>query len=103
MTARIYQPSRNAMQSGQAKTKYWVLEFAPESPRKTDPLMGWTESSDMHAQIKMRFDSKDAAIAHARANGIAYQLFEPHKRTPKVRQGGYGENFAANRKTVWTH
>ncbi|WP_439103629.1 NADH dehydrogenase ubiquinone Fe-S protein 4, partial [Celeribacter marinus] len=46
MRARIYQPARNAMQSGQAKTKEWVLDFAPASARDIDPLMGWTSSSD---------------------------------------------------------
>jgi len=65
--------------------------------------MGWTSSSDMNSQVKMRFDSKKAAIAHAESAGYAYQAVEPHKRQAKVRQGGYGENFASNRKTVWTH
>ena len=30
MRVRIYQPSRNAMQSGVARSKGWVLEFARE-------------------------------------------------------------------------
>lgn len=103
MTARIYQPARNAMQSGQAKTKDWVLEYCPESPRHVDPLMGWTSSDDMQQQIRMRFADKAAAISYAEAEGLAYMLVEPHKRKPQVRQGGYGENFAASRRTVWTH
>ena len=44
MRARIYQPSRNAMTSGMAKTRKWVLEYAPASAREVDPLMGWTSS-----------------------------------------------------------
>ncbi len=103
MTARIYQPARNAMQSGQAKTKDWVLEYTPESPRGIDPLMGWTSSSDMHSQIRLRFASKEAAVAYAEAGGLAYTVTEPHKRKTVIREGGYGENFAANRRTVWTH
>ncbi len=103
MTARIYQPARNAMQSGQAKTKDWVLEYCPETPRGIDPLMGWTSSTDMQQQIRMRFASKDAAIAYAEAEGVAYVVTEPHKRKTLVRQGGYAENFASNRRTVWTH
>ncbi len=31
MTARIYKPTRNAMQSGQARTKSWVLVYEPRS------------------------------------------------------------------------
>lgn len=103
MTARIYQPSRNAMQSGQAKTKDWVLEYSPESPRGIDPLMGWTSSTDMQQQIRMRFANKDLAIAYAEAEGLAYTVTEPHKRKAFVRQGGYAENFAFSRRTVWTH
>jgi hypothetical protein len=103
MLARIYQPARNAMQSGQAKTKNWVLEFAPEEAREVDPLMGWTGSGDMNAQVKLNFDSKDAAIDYAKSKGIAYSVTEPHKRKTNVRAGGYGENFATNRRGVWTH
>ncbi|MFK5998381.1 MAG: ETC complex I subunit [Rhodobacterales bacterium] len=103
MLARIYQPARNAMQSGQAKTKNWVLEFAPEVARNIDPLMGWTSSSDMDAQVKLSFDSKAAAVAYATDKGIAYTVAEPHKRKANVRSGGYGENFATNRRSTWTH
>ena len=102
MLARIYQPARNAMQSGQAKDD-WVLEFAPESAKSLDPLMGWTGSRDMNGQVRMAFDSKDAAIAYAERHGIACQVQEPKKRKPVVRPGGYGDNFATNRRTVWTH
>ena len=103
MTARIYQPSRNAMQSGQAKTRQWILEFSPETPRKIDPLMGWTSSNDMASQLHLKFDSKEAAVSYAQSDGLAYTVTEPHKRKSLVRQGGYGENFASNRRTVWTH
>ncbi len=103
MLAKIYQPARNAMQSGQAKTKQWVLEFAPEQARSVDPLMGWSSSGDMNSQVRLTFDSKDAAIAYATKHGIAYRISQPQKRKPVVRAGGYGENFATNRRRVWTH
>ena len=57
MTARIYKPARTAMQSGTAKTKGWVLEFEPEAPRVVEPLMGWTSSTDMKSQVRLRFAS----------------------------------------------
>ncbi len=83
MTARIYLPARNAMQSGQSKDK-WILEYEPESPRRIEPLMGWTSSSDMKAQVKLRFDSKDEAIAYATRNGVAYRVEEPKPRQRKI-------------------
>lgn len=103
MRARIYQPARNAMQSGTAKTKNWVLEFAPASGREIDPLMGWTSSDDTQAQVKLRFDSKDAAVEYAKANGIDAVVQDPKKRKPNIRPMGYGENFATNRRKAWTH
>ncbi len=103
MGARIYQPARNAMQSGQAKTKIWVLEFAPAESRQVDPLMGWTSSGDMNSQVRLTFDSKKAAIDYAAEKGIACSVTDPQKRKPIIRAGGYGENFATNRRAIWTH
>ena len=103
MRARIYQPAKTAMSSGQAKTKGWVLEFVNETGRDVDPLMGWTLSSDTQSQVKLRFESKEAALDYAQARGIDPVVTEPKKRKPVIRAGGYGENFATNRRSVWTH
>ena len=103
MRARIYQPARNAMQSGTAKTHGWVLEFAPASAREVDPLMGWTSTTDTTTQVKLRFDSCEAAEDYARAHGIEAEVIEPNKRKPNIRPLGYGENFATNRRGAWTH
>ena len=37
MLAKIYQPSRSAMQSGPARTRDWVLEFVPADAKSIDP------------------------------------------------------------------
>lgn len=103
MRARIYQPARTAMQSGTAKTHGWVLEFAPASPREVDPLMGWTSSSDTQSQVRLRFDSKEEALAYAAEQGLEVTVTEPHVRKPNIRPRGYGENFATDRKGAWTH
>jgi hypothetical protein len=103
MRARIYRPARNAMQSGTARTKHWVLEFAPGEARVKDPLMGWTGSGDTQAQVKLRFESQAEAESYAKAHGIDYIVTQPHKRAANIRAGGYGENFATNRRQVWTH
>jgi NADH dehydrogenase len=91
------------MSSGQAKTKSWVLEFVNDTGRDVDPLMGWTSSSDTQSQVKLSFDSKEAAIEYAQDKGIAAVVTEPKKRKPVIRKGGYGDNFATNRRSVWTH
>ena len=46
MRVRIYKPARNAMQSGTARTKNWVLDFPAADSREIDPLMGWTSSDE---------------------------------------------------------
>ena len=103
MRARIYKPARNAMQSGQAQSRDWVLEIAPQTAREIDPLMGWTGSSDTDSQVRLRFDTQRAAEKYAREHGLDYVLSKPQKRKPVIRPGGYGENFATNRRVTWTH
>lgn len=103
MAARIYQPARTAMQSGTAKTHQWVLEYASDDNRNVDPLMGWTGSSDTQSQVRLRFDTKEAALDYAKAHGIDAVVTEPKTRKPVIRQRGYGENFATDRRQVWTH
>ena len=101
MIARIYKPSRTATQSGQAKTKDWLLEYEPEQPRQVEPLMGWTSSGDMRQQVRMRFATQEEAVAYCKQHGIAYQLSEP---APVVRRAmSYSDNFSFKRKGAWTH
>ena len=103
MRARIYQPARSAMQSGTAKARGWTLEFVAEAGRDIDPLMGWTSSGETQAQVRLQFDSRDAAETYARERDIDYVVTEPKPRKPNIRPRGYGENFAPDRKDAWTH
>lgn len=101
MLARIYRPAKNAMQSGRGKTKDWVLEFEPASARRSDPLMGWTQTTDMDGQVRLSFETSDEAVAYAQKHGIPFQIFDPKpaKRIIKA----YADNFAFGRKQPWTH
>ncbi|MFG1400978.1 ETC complex I subunit [Xanthobacter sediminis] len=101
MVARIYKPTRNAMQSGVANTKQWVLEYEPEQPRTVEPLMGYTASTDMRSQIRLTFESKEEAVAYAERNAIPYQVFEPHEASRK--KIAYSDNFSFRRMGQWTH
>ena len=101
MTARIYKPAKTAMQSGQAKTKEWVLDYEPDEPQQVEPLMGWTSSSDMKQQLSLRFDTKEEAVAYCERHGIPYQVFEAKQA---ARRGlSYADNFANSRRGAWTH
>jgi hypothetical protein len=101
MPARIYKPSKTAMQSGFANTKAWALDFEPELPGQVEPLMGWTSSGDMRQQVRLRFNSKEEAVAYCERYGITYQLFEA--TTPKRRVISYADNFSFKRRDPWTH
>jgi hypothetical protein len=103
MKARIFKPAKTAMSSGTAKTKSWVLEFAKDSAREIDPLMGWTSSSDTQSQVRLTFETKEAALEYASDNGIEASVTDPKPRKANIREGGYGANFATDRRGVWTH
>jgi len=101
MPARIYKPSKTAMQSGFANTRNWILDFEPEQPRRVEPLMGWTSSGDMRQQLRLRFGSKEEAVAYCERHGIPYQISET---TPsKPRTISYADNFSFKRRDAWTH
>jgi hypothetical protein len=101
MLARIFRPAKTAMQSGKAKSDTWVLEFEPKAARRSDPLMGWTETTDTEGQVRLSFETRDEAVQYATRHGIAFQLVDPKpaKRIIKA----YADNFAFGRKTPWTH
>lgn len=94
MKAMIYQPAKNAMQSGKSRPA-WILEYSEEKPQPIDPLMGWTGSEETASQIILPFPTKETAIAYAREHGIIYDVIEPKKtvRQPKA----YADNFRFDR------
>ncbi|WP_321336740.1 ETC complex I subunit [Breoghania sp.] len=101
MVARIYRPAKSAMQSGRGKTKRWVLDYEPDSPRMIEPLMGYNSSQDMNGQVRVHFETREAAVAYAKARGIAYRIIEPKER--KTNTMAYADNFRFDRQIPWTH
>ena len=89
--ARIYQPAKTATQSGYAKSRIWIFEYVPETAKKIDNVMGWTGSSDMRRQIKLKFSSKEEAIAYAKRNKITFSIKDPNKRNHQPKS--YSDNF----------
>ncbi|MEM8597959.1 MAG: ETC complex I subunit [Pseudomonadota bacterium] len=103
MTARIFKPAKSAMSSGEHNTKDWVLEFEPSQRRRIDPLMGWTSSGDMGAQVQLRFTTREEAERYAARHGLAYVVEDAKPRAKTIRPMGYGGNYAHNRRQAWTH
>ena len=90
MPARIFQRPKNAMQSGRARTDDWVLEFVPAEATRHDPLMGWISSGDTRSQVKLRFDTKEEAIAYCERRGLSYRVEEPQEAV--IRPKSYAAN-----------
>ncbi len=88
--AKIYKPTKTAMQSGLKKFDKWILEYFSEKPG-INPLMGWESSKDTYSEIKLEFSSKDLAIEYARKNNINFELIEPQNR--KLIKKSYADNF----------
>jgi hypothetical protein len=93
--ARIYRPSKTAMQSGRAQTRKWLLEYEPATRRDPDPLMGWSSAQDTLNQVRMRFPTLDEAIAFAKKHALDFTVIEPQARTLKPKS--YADNFRYDR------
>ncbi|MEL6830733.1 MAG: ETC complex I subunit [Pseudomonadota bacterium] len=101
MDARIYKPSKSAMQSGRSKTQDWVLEFVSDASRTADPVMGWISVDDTTGQVSLHFDTREQAIAYAKREGLTFTVEESRPRKRMIKS--YAENFSSDRKQPWTH
>ncbi len=101
MLAKIYRPAKNAMQSGKAGAKKWRLEFRLVDAPRPDVLMGWISGADTREQVRIAFDTKEEAIAFARANGLPHQVVEPPEAKTQIKS--YSDNFAFRRREPWSH
>tara|TARA_B100000378_G_scaffold105389_1_gene84237 strand:+ start:46 stop:333 length:288 start_codon:yes stop_codon:yes gene_type:complete len=92
--AKIYKPSKTAMQSGKRNTKNWLLKF-DTLDCGVNPLMGWETSQDTMSEVKLEFSNKEQAINYAKKNNIDYYVLEPQKS--KIIKKSYAENFLKNK------
>ena len=91
--AKIYKPTKTAMQSGKRKTKKWLLEFDTLNTG-IDPLMGWESSKDTMSEVKLVFTTKEQAENYAKRNNINYYIIEPKKSN--IIKKSYTDNFLKN-------
>ena len=91
MKAKIFKPSKTAMQSGRSKYKKWVLKFSDKNEQLRDALMGWNGGSSTVSQVELKFNSREEAIGYANKNNIDYEVLETSER--KVINKSYADNF----------
>ena len=88
--AKIYKPTKTAMQSGLGKNDKWIVEHITKKPG-INPLMGWESSTDTLTELKLEFSSKESAIDYAKRNKIIFEVVEPKER--KILKKSYSDNF----------
>jgi hypothetical protein len=98
--ARIFRRPKSAMQSGPAGQR-WRLEFEPAA-QQLDPLTGWAGSGDTRAQVRLDFPSMEAAVAYAKAQGLAFEVAEP-AAPAALKPKAYADNFRFGRTDNWSH
>ena len=90
--ARIRQRVKSSMQSGRSGEGEWILEYEPAEAKRADPLTGWAGSGDVRQQIRLNFETLDAAKAYADRHGLAYHVSAGGvQRSLKIQ--AYAENF----------
>ena len=88
--AKIYKPTKTAMQSGLGKNDKWIIEYITKNPG-INPLMGWESSTDTLSELKLEFSTKESAIDYAKRNKIIFEIIEPKQR--KISKKSYSDNF----------
>jgi hypothetical protein len=97
--AKIYQPAKTAMQSGKGNTRQWLLEFDKPAPGTPDALMGWNTMESTITQVRLKFPTKEEAIAYANAKHIPFTVAEP--KAAVVPPKAYAENFSFYKRKAW--
>lgn len=97
MTVRIFRPAKNAMQSGKSgNAMAWVLEYEPAAPKRADHLMGWLGSNDTTQQVRLKFTSRDEAVAFAERKGLVYEVIGEAPKKPAALKN-YADNFRTDK------
>ena len=89
--ARISELDRKTTQSGKANSGRWLLEFERQKPLRPDPLTGWNGSGDTNPQVRMTFETREAAIAYCKKRGLQHHVVPAPPVRLKIQ--AYADNF----------
>ncbi|KAG6377044.1 Ndufs4, NADH dehydrogenase Fe-S protein 4 [Boletus reticuloceps] len=92
---RIYQPTRNTMQSGSGKSERWRIDWdiLQGAGRWENPLMGWASSADYMQGTRLSFKSKEDAIHFSEKQGIQPLLPGQPETVKRISPKNYAENY----------
>ena len=89
--ARIIEEQRKTTQSGKALDGRWTLEFERQQAQRPDPLTGWNGSGDTKTQVRLKFDTREEALAYAQRKGFTIHLVPSAPVSLKLQ--AYADNF----------
>ncbi len=91
MYATIYQPAKNAMQSGRKSAPEWFIKLPVSKKNPTDEIMGWSGQKETISQLRLKFSSVEAAKDYVLSLGLQPIIEQPQSR--KIVIKSYAENF----------
>ena len=91
MAARIFQRSRNAMQSGKARAGRVGAQFESHRPIRPDPLTGWSGGADTQAQVTL--DLPDAGGRQGLCRARGHRLSPRPAGRAQAQLQSYADNF----------
>lgn len=94
--ARITKPTKNCMQSGTENTRLWQIQFE-ELERWENPCMGWGSSGDPVSSLKIKFTSKEQAIAFCEKNN--WRWYTDKSQEKKRSKRSYADNFSFRKRS----
>ena len=91
----VYKPQKSPTQSGLKRSTCWVLESFNKPDFETDLLTGWKGKNNNDFYIKLKFNSKEEAIAYAAKNNFHAKVIDDKDKIMKIKS--YADNFRFNR------
>jgi hypothetical protein len=91
MKVKIFRPAKSAMQSGKKGKKWLLLPIDETNAQSINPLLGWVSVGNSLSQLRLEFQSKEAAVEFAKSRNFEFEIEEP--KIASVKQKSYAGNF----------
>ena len=91
--ARIYRPTKTAMQAGKARTRRWVLAWPSKTLQETEYLMRWNIAHDTQRYVSLSFVSRESGVFFAQKHNIPFIVEEDNLQATSLRPRSYADRL----------